>query len=144
MRMRTGVRQALQGNATAFGYSVVITASFGAVQLQHGQPGYWDLVLFGLGAVGAFSALEGLLTRGFRVALPEGAGDVIALGTALSFASVAVAVTAAHAVASVLSGGIAWFAGAFAASLAFVLAESVEFVVAAWVQEGRGESTGDG
>ncbi|MGI8749655.1 MAG: hypothetical protein ACR2J6_03765 [Thermoleophilaceae bacterium] len=143
-RLPRGLNQALQGNATAFGYSIVITASFGAVQLQRGQPGYGDLLLFGLGAVLAFSTLEGLLTHGFKAALTPGSNEVIALATALSFVSVGVAITAAHAVASVLSGGAAWFLGALAASLAFVLTESVEFMLAAWVQERRGEPTEDG
>lgn len=139
--MDRGLREALQGNTTAFGYSVVITASFGAVQLERGQPGYADLLLYGLGAVLAFSALEGLLTRGFRTPLIVGSDQVIALATALSVVSVAVAITAAYAVASVLSGGSAWFAGALAASLVFVLTESVEFVLAALVQERRGQPT---
>ncbi|MGI8845511.1 MAG: hypothetical protein ACR2HC_04950 [Thermoleophilaceae bacterium] len=137
--MSQGVRIALEGNATAFGYSVVITASFGATQLQRGQPGLEDLLLFGVGAVLAFTALEGLLTNGFKKPLTAGSSEVIALGTALSFVSVVVAIAAAHAVASVLSGGFAWFASALAASLAFVLTESVELVLAGVVQERRGE-----
>lgn len=39
-RLGTGLSRALHANATAFGYSVVITASFGAVQLDRGQPRY--------------------------------------------------------------------------------------------------------
>jgi len=142
-RLGTGLSRALHGNATAFGYSVTITASFGAVQLDRGQPHYVDLLLYGLGAVTAFSALEGAVTKGFRGALAVGSDQVISLGTALAFVSVGLAITAAHGVASALHGPVAWFAAALVASLVFVLAESVELVLAQWVQERREEPTGD-
>jgi len=140
-RLEFGVSESLHGNATAFGYSVTITASFGAVQHERGQPSYPDLLLFGVGAVIAFAVLEGLVTRGFRNPLRTGRDEVVTLGTALAFMSVALAITAALGVAHVLHGGVAWFAGAMAGSLVFALAESVEFVVAAWVQERRGQAT---
>ena len=60
------------GNATAFGYSVTITATFGAVSVQRGQPSFGDLILFGMGAVVAFGGLEGLLNHGFREPLEPG------------------------------------------------------------------------
>ncbi|MGI8622411.1 MAG: hypothetical protein ACR2NB_02740 [Solirubrobacteraceae bacterium] len=142
-RLATGLSRALHGNATAFGYSVTITASFGAVQLDRGQPHYVDLLLYGLGAVTAFSALEGAVTKGFRAPLDVGSDQVISLGTALAFVSVALAITAAHGVASVLHGSLAWFAAALVASLVFALAESLEFVLAQWAQERRDEPTGD-
>lgn len=142
-RLGTGLSRALHGNATAFGYSVTITASFGAVSLDRGQPHYADLLLFGLGAVTAFGALEGAVTKGFRAALEVGSDQVIALGTALAFVSVALAITAADGVASILRGALAWYAAALVASLTFVLAESLEFVLAQWVQERRDEPTGE-
>jgi hypothetical protein len=141
-RLGTGLSRALHGNATAFGYSVTITASFGAVSLDRGKPHYAELLLFGLGAVTAFSALEGAVTKGFRAALDAGSDQVISLGTALAFVSVTLAITAAHGVASMLHGALAWYAAAFVASLTFALAESLELVLAQWVQERRAEPTG--
>ncbi len=119
----------------------MITASFGAVQHERGQPSYSDLLLYGMGAAVAFTALEALVTRGFRVALSGGSDQVITLGTALAFVSVAAAITTALAVAAALRGGAAWFGGALGASLVFLLIESMEFVLAEWVQERRGEPT---
>lgn len=139
-RVECGVSESLHGNATAFGYSVTITASFGAVQHERGQPSYLDLLLFGVGAVLAFAALEGIVTRGFRNPLRTGSDQVVTLGTALAFMSVALAITAALGVAHILHGNVAWFAGATAGSLVFALAESLEFMVAEWVQERRGEA----
>lgn len=88
-RLGTGVSRAQNGDTTEFGYSVTITASFGAVQLDRGQPHYVDLLLCGLGAVTAYSALERAVTKGFRAALAVGADQVIFLGTVLAFVSVA-------------------------------------------------------
>lgn len=141
MRADRSLTIALRGNATAFGYSVTITSSFGAVQCERGQPHYLDLLLYGVGAVVAFTALGAVASRGFRVALRDAPSVVLSLGTALSFVSVAAAITAALGVASALRGAPAWFAAAVTASLVFVLVESVEFMVAEWLQERRGEAT---
>lgn len=137
-RLSNGLREALHGNATAFGYSVTITASFGAVQLARGQPGFADLILFGTGAVLAFGGLEGLLSRGFRTPLEKGIDQVVTLATSLSFISIALAIASARGLAEVLGGGAAWFAAALGASLVFALVESLEFMLAEWVQERRG------
>lgn len=139
-RLEHGLRQALQGNATAFGYSVTITASYGAVQHQRGNPSFLDLLLYGLGAVAAFSVLEGIVSRGFKRAIPAGSDEVRTLGTALAFLSIGLAISSAYGIASLLHGGAAWFASAVGASLVFVLAEGLEFALAALVQQRRGES----
>ncbi len=141
VRLVDGLRGSLHGNATAFGYSVTITASFGATQLARGAPDFEDLLLFGMGAVVAFSGLEGLVSHGFREPLDEGSDQVITLGTALAFISVGLAIAAARGLASILGGGIAWFAAALGASLVFALVESLEFMLAEIVQERRGEPT---
>lgn len=138
-RLSNGLHEALHGNATAFGYSVTITASFGAVQLAHGQPRFGDLLLFGVGAVIAFGGLEGLVSRGFRMPLEKGTDQVVTLGTALAFISIALAIATARGVAALLDGGAAWFGAALGASLVFVLVESLEFMLAERVQELRGE-----
>jgi len=137
------MRKALHGNATAFGYSVTITASFGAVSVQRGQPSFGDLILFGMGAVVAFGGLEGLLSHGFREPLEPGTDQVITLATALAFISIALAITAAQGVAQLLGGAAAWFGASLAASLVFALVESVEFVLAERMQERRGEPADD-
>ena len=138
-RLVSGLGQSLGGNATAFGYSVTITASFGAVELGRGTPRFGDLVVFGLGAVVAFGGLEGLATGGFRSPLQKGSNDVVLLGTALAFISIVLAIATARGIAELLSGAWAWFGAAFGASLVFALVESVEFMFAEWLQERRGE-----
>jgi hypothetical protein len=143
-RLRRGLGESLGGNATAFGYSVTITASFGAVEIGRGSPGFLDLILFGLGAVVAFGGLEGLASGGFRIPLQKGSDEVVLLGTSLAVISIVLAIAAARGVGAVLHGGWAWFFGALAASLVFALVESVEFMFAEWVQERRGEPVDPG
>jgi hypothetical protein len=141
VRLVCGLGESLGGNATAFGYSVTITASFGAVELGRGSPGFGDLIVFGLGAVVAFGGLEGLASGGFRSPLQKGSNEVVLLGTALAFISIVLAIGAARGIAELLSGAWAWFGAAFGASLVFALVESVEFMFAEWVQERRGAPT---
>lgn len=141
-RLIYGLGESLGGNATAFGYSVTITASFGAVQLGRGTPRFGDLIVFGLGAVIAFGGLEGLATGGFRSPLQKASSQVVLLGTALAFVSIVLAIATARGIAEVLSGAWAWFGAAFGASLVFALVESVEFMLAEWLQERRGEPVG--
>ncbi len=138
-RLLCGLGESLGGNATAFGYSVTITASFGAVELGRGSPNFADLIVFGLGAVVAFGGLEGLASGGFRTPLQKGSDEVVLLGTSVAFISIILAIATARGVAAVLTGGWAWFGAALGASLVFALVESLEFMLAEWVQERRGE-----
>ena len=136
-RLVCGLGESLGGNATAFGYSVTITASFGAVEIGQGSPGFGELIVFGLGAVVAFGGLEGIASGGFRMPLKKGSDEVVLLGTSLAFISIVLAIATARGVAAVLTGAWAWFGGALGASLVFALVESLEFMLAEWVQERR-------
>src|SRR2546422_464944 len=111
-RLVYGLGESLGGNATAFGYSVTITASFGAVELGRGTPRFGDLIVFGLGAVVAFGGLEGLASDGFRSPLQKGSNDVVLLGTALAFISIVLAIATARGIAEVVTGAWAWFGAA--------------------------------
>jgi hypothetical protein len=138
-RLRCGLGESLGGNATAFGYSVTITASFGAVEIGRGSPTFGDLIVFGLGSVVAFAGLEGLVSGGFRTPLRKGSDEVVLLGTSLAFISIVLAIASARGIAELLTGAWAWFAAALGASLVFALVESLEFMLAEWLQERRGE-----
>src|SRR5947209_8749413 len=103
-RLVCGLGESLGGNATAFGYSVTITASFGAVELGRGNPRFGDLIVFGLGAVVAFGGLEGLASGGFRSPLQKGSNDVVLLGTALAFIPIVLATATARGTAELVTG----------------------------------------
>ena len=61
------------------------------------------------------------------------------LGTSLAFISIVLAIASARGIAALLGGAWAWFGAALGASLVFALVESLEFMLAEWLQERRGE-----
>lgn len=128
----------IRGNSTAFGFSIMITASFGMVSHIDGAPSVLELLLFGVGAAVAVALLEGGVTRGFRAAIEQTSQEVRMLGTAMSFASVAAGVAAALGAAEILDGTVVWPVAAFAAAMAYVVAESLELLLAEEIQAARG------
>ncbi|MGY1751365.1 hypothetical protein [Modestobacter sp. SYSU DS0511] len=57
--------------STTFGFSATVTAAFGALQVTQGSPDLPRVSLFAAGAVASFTVLEGLLSNGFRQAMPQ-------------------------------------------------------------------------
>lgn len=130
-------RSTIREESTAFGFSIMITTTFAAVQRQHGSPGAVDLMLFALAAVAAFTVLEGLASRGFRKPLPSHESTVATLGTAMNFVSVGLAALVALAVSDLVTSDAAWPIAAAAAVTAYLFAETVEIVIAETLQKRR-------
>lgn len=128
----------VRGNSTAFGFSIMITASFGMVSHVDGAPNSIELLLFGVGAATAVALMEGLLTKGFRAAIELTSQEVRMLGTAMNLLSVAAGVATALAIAELVDGTWTWPLAAFAAALAYVTAESIELLLAEEIQGARG------
>jgi hypothetical protein len=135
----TAVSTSTMGNATAFGFSITITGSFGILQTTVGSPTVVEIVLFGVAAAATIGVIEGFVTRGFRVRTGVAPPEVRLLGTAQNFVSVAAGLGAAAGVAALLDAGVAWPLGACAATLVFLMAESAEILVAEFVQARRGD-----
>jgi hypothetical protein len=129
----------VRANATAFGFSITITISFGALQRLEGQPTLLEILLFGVAAAVAVGVLEGAVTRGFRQRVGTAPAEVAMLGTALNFVSVAAGVGAAIAVAEIAGGLTAWVVGGAAGVTVYMLTESVEVLLAEYVQRWRGD-----
>jgi hypothetical protein len=87
-----GIRTSLQNNVSAYGFSVMITASFGVLNATIASPSVVDVFAFLGGAVTGVSILDGLVTRGFRSSFRREKSDVIALGAALGYVSVGLSV----------------------------------------------------
>ena len=133
-----GTRAALVNNLSAFGFSVMITATFGLLSAQLGSPGAPDVFLFAAGGVAGVTLIDGVTSKGFRRRLRGETSDVLALGTGFSFISVLGAIGSADLLAEILGdGGSAWPLGAFAACCVFVLLSGVEMSVAKVLQEDR-------
>lgn len=116
----------------------MITATFGAVQWQHGSAAPGDLLLYGLGAVTGFTVLEAAASRGARESLPEHSSNVKTLGTIMNFASVLLAIGAAIGLSALIKTDAAWPLCPAAAAAVYLIAESVELLIAERVQLARG------
>jgi hypothetical protein len=133
-----GLSTAVNGNAQAFGFSITITVSFGIVDVTHPAPALWELVVFALAGVAAFAVLNLAVVLFLSDAAAQSSSPrAVLVGTATDFLAVGAAVGAAVGVSELLMDGLAWTFTPFAAGVAYVLVQSVEFAV------GR-EETGDG
>lgn len=133
----------VSANGTAFGFSIMITVSFGALSTKEGTPTIAELFLFGSLAALAIGALEAIVTRGFRDRVGSVPAEVSMLGTALDVLSVAAGVGAVVAAAAATSGLLAWGLGGFLAAGVYVLAESAEILLAIVIQRRRGDVEAD-
>lgn len=138
-RLTTAITTATVGNATAFGFSITITGSFGMLQAIVGAPTVAQIVMFGVAAALTVGLVEGAVTRGFRARPDAAPPEVAMLGTAQDFLSVGLAVGTAAAVAAVLETGAAWPLGAAGATIVFLAAESAEIVLAELIEKRRGD-----
>ena len=135
-----GLRTSVRTNATAYGFSIMITASFGVTTVLEVRPVAGDIFLFAFGAVAGFAAVQLGATRGFHA--EETGGDrtsVLLIAALLSIASVQAGVGAAALVAWLGAGWYVWVTAPFAASAAFLLVNGAEFALAEEEEE-RAES----
>ncbi len=126
-------------NSTAFGYSIMITVTFGVISRVEGSGSVLDLFGFAAAASIAVGLINGAVTGGFRRRLKPVPTEIAMLGTALNFVSVALSVAAALAAAELLANLLAWAAGAFLASGLYVGLEGSEILLAEWIQSKRGD-----
>lgn len=129
-----GLQASVRNNYTAYGYSVMITASFGVLATQErARLGF--VFLFLTGAIAAFVVTELVVSKGFE-RTPRGEPmKVEALGAAFSFGSVGIAVGAAALATVVLNGWLAWLLGAFFASGVYVVMSGLEIALADRLEE---------
>lgn len=136
-RLAQGLNASVHGNAQAFGFSITVTVSFGVVSVLHPAPGVWDLFLFAMAAVLAFSLLNVLVVLALHDADRSVPGErAVLVGTATDFLAVGAAVGAAVGIGHLVDGTLAWILTPFVAGAVYVLVQSVELAI------GR-EETGD-
>lgn len=142
-RMDRAFRGTVGREATAFGFSIVISATFAAVQVEHGAPSRWDIVLFAVGAGASFVLLTGLASRGFRRPLPQHRSEVVGLAAGLNLISVMAGVATAMAVAAMLGAGPAWPLSPLLAATVYLLVESLEELLAERIVASRDGDTAE-
>ncbi len=133
-----GLQASVRNNYTAFGYSVMITASFGVLASRHPSPIPGDIFLFLAGAIAAFLVIEIVVSKGFSKAPTGEPARVVALGSALSLGSVAASVGAAAVLGSLLGEWLSWLVGGFTASGVYVVLSGMEIALAERIQGNRG------
>jgi hypothetical protein len=133
----------VSSNATAFGFSITITISYGAIQSTDGSPSLLNLLLYGLAAASAVGLLEGLVTQGFRERVGTLPPEVAMMGTAMNVGSVAAGAGGAILCGELLDGFPVWPLAGFMAAGVYVLAESAEVLLAEMIQKARGDADAD-
>jgi MFS family permease len=126
-----GLRTSVRVNATAYGYSIMITSSFGIVAALAPDPPTWAYFLFALGASAGFPLVLATATKGFRDQSFEAERtDVLVFAAVLNVASVLAGVGAAALVAWPASGWVAWLAAPIAATVAYLVVNGLEYMIA--------------
>lgn len=126
----SGVRTTLRHNATAYGFSISITAAFGLLTSSHQQAAFpLQTLLFAGGSVAAFLLVEVVASRLFRRQAGSETESVIMISGTVDALSVLTAVGAASAL-SLLPGIGAWPLTAFGATLAYLLVGGIDVLIA--------------
>jgi len=125
-----GLGESTRTNGLAYGYSVVITTTFGVVHALDGGPTVWESLFFGLGTSVTFSVLAAVVTRGFRQRVEREAPVVLSLAAALSVLSICASFGAAVLVAWGLGETLAWFVAPLVASAVYLVVSGVETMLA--------------
>jgi MFS family permease len=134
-RYRRGLSTSVVNNASAFGFSVMITAGYGMLSHFHSHPSVPNVVLFAVGAVIGIAVIEAMVSRGFRLRPHSHPEEVVMLGTAANLVSVAVALGVFYVSGRFLPELVAWPVAPLLAAAAYVLVEALELAVAEGVQE---------
>ena len=127
-----GVRTALRNNASAYGFSISITAAYGLASGAHNQITALNTVSFAIGAVLGFLLVGGLFVGLFRRGSLDEGGQVLTISGAIDI----IAVTAAVAVAfglSRVSGFFGWPLTGLGAVSAYLVTSGLDVVIARWL-----------
>ncbi|MFC8191762.1 hypothetical protein ACFUMH_08895 [Cellulomonas sp. NPDC057328] len=115
--------------STTFGFSILVTATFGLLQTTEGAPDVARVFWFATGAVMSFTALEAVLSRGFRRPMPQHDTRVTAIGTSLNLLSVLGGLAVAWLLAEWVTHASVWALAPFVGACVYLLLESVETAV---------------
>ena len=145
-RFRRGVVTSAVNNGPAFGYSILITSTFGLLQTSVGDPSTLRVVLFALSAALPFSIVETITSRGFRRAARRQGEKVVMLGTATNLISVAASLGVAYLAMRIAHDAAAWAVTPFVAGMTYIIVEALELSVAEAIESrlsGEAEAEGD-
>ena len=136
-----GLHASVRNNASAYGFSVTITVSFGLLASVLGTPTVPEIFAFAGGAVAAFALVKFIVSGGYGHELMDEPGSVKDVGSSVSVLSVGAAMVCTYAAGKLLGGFVAWPAGSFAATSVYLFLFGVELSFIAYLR-GRGNSPG--
>jgi hypothetical protein len=128
--MARSLRSTVGRESTTFGFSILVTVTFGMLNSMYGSPTVLQIFVYAIGAVMSFTLLEGALSSGFRKPMPQHATQTLTLGTSLNVLSVVAALAAAWGFAEMTRGLVGWGGAPLIAGLVYLLLESLEEAVA--------------
>ncbi len=129
-RYARGMLEAVRGNSTAYGYSVVITSTFGVLTALHGAPEVRDVFIFLAGAAGGFTLVEAVASGGFRHVERAEPAEVVLLGTAFNIVSMASGLGAATVTGYLVDPWPAWLLAPFAGTSVYLVVVGLEMAIA--------------
>jgi hypothetical protein len=138
---REGIRTAARENATAYGYSIMITSSFGLVAALDPRPPVWAYFLFAAGAGTGFPLVLLAATKGFReLSFDAERSSVLVFAALINVASILAGVGGAGLVAWPIDGWAAWTVAPVVATSCYLLVNGLEYAVAEEEEERSGRS----
>jgi hypothetical protein len=132
-----GLRSSVGNNASAYGFSVTITATMALLSSVRGSPTALEIVAFAGGAVAAFAVVELVVSRGFTRGMEDEPSSVKELGSSISLLSVGGAIGCAYVAGRLVGGFLAWPVGSLVATAAYLFLFGVELSLAHRIQRGR-------
>jgi hypothetical protein len=138
-RYKRGLHASVRNNASAYGFSVTITASFGLLTSALGTPTALEIFAFAGGAVVAFALVEFVVSWGYRQDLEDEPSNVKDVGSSVSVLSVGLALAGAYVVGRLLEGLVAWPVGSFVATAVYLFLFGVELGLIEHLSRRRGE-----
>ncbi len=141
--VRRGLRSTVGRESTTFGFSILVTVTFGLLQAMVGSPDVARVFLYAIGAVASFTLLEGVLSGGFRKPMPQHHTQTQAAGTAMNMLSVLGGLGAAWLVGAASSHALVWGAAPFVAASVYLVLESLEMALGERLLKAWGDPTAD-
>lgn len=130
-----GLRTSIRTNATAFGYSVLATATLTTLAYYLGSPSPWEIFLFILGSTTGFTGLEAAVSDLFQKRMRGDRSDVVVLGSAMNV----LALSLSYAVIVLLSWSWSstwnWLVAPLLGSTIYLMLVGIEMALAAKAQE---------
>ena len=127
---RAALRTTLRRTAAAYGYTLTIATTVAVLTTVRGTPQTPELLLFVVGGIAAFAALDGCLQ-----ALPgnedEEPEHAFPFAGALNFVSVTAALAAATALAHSIHSALAWLLAPMAATAIYMLLVALQVAAVA-------------